>query len=695
MTFDRAAYMRDYRKRNPEYRETLLTQQRKRRQDAPAASNAKPFAGIDGEGVTGPDGRHRYVLLRAGEHVLKDAKGLSTDRILEWLVHLPDDVIYSGFHFDYDVTMILKTIPFPHLRHIFDKGPHENSLWYKDYLIRYMKSTSFSVVKLQHVSNDPHSKTEPWPGTRRFACYDSKKLFQGAFIKQIDAWECLTPELRESIREGKERRQTAQLDAEMEEYNRLEIVAHAEMMEKVRAACYEIGLRPRQWTSPGQLAASMLANAHFPRAESYRTLWPEEVDEIGRAAYYGGWFDAPEIGPIRGPVVQADLSSAYPWAMTFLPCPVHATWSHTGKRPRGYALMKVHSKCVRMWKGGPHLPPLPHRDKDGIVSHPEETAGWYWSFEVEQARKECGMRIEVLDSWSMEPHCDCESPGAFMEEAFLNRQAWGDTGKGIVQKLAMNSCYGKIAQTVGRPVYANHVMASFITAWVRAEMMRNVHRVSCERGLTCGENVVMVATDALFVKNIEATAIFPHAGKVLGGWETETYQHGMFTVMPGVYFKDQTGAYTPKSRGMPAAVLNEHLEELKACWADVYRKGDCFTQTYITVPWTRFVGLKEAVHRGSARNLGEFLALGGDEGRKVGFDWHNKRGEPYGKKYKRGTPSRRLSAKNLESCGIDVDSVPYGKAVPLSENVAWREREHADDNPEWMPALFDVQELGE
>ena len=73
------------------------------------------FLAIDSEGVT-LNGEHILILCLAANAngnvwSIKDINGLSTDRILRWMLdELPTDYTNVGYAFTYDITKILEDL---------------------------------------------------------------------------------------------------------------------------------------------------------------------------------------------------------------------------------------------------------------------------------------------------------------------------------------------------------------------------------------------------------------------------------------------------------------------------------------------------------------------------------------------------------------------------------------------------------
>ena len=368
-----------------------MQRDQQRRADGRASGRVlKPFASADGEGAPGRADRS-YVLLRAGEHVLTEepgSDGLRWDECLNWLCHLPADKEHVAFAFDYDVATILcgyaaydrgwraltrlteRTIDKPVLFHNGEVGWY---VWYRpkmEFKVSPVRrcpnkpSGWCSTTKMQSKDGKP-SNVCGWCGLpadasrgRMVRISDTIKLFQSTLMKVIVDWQVGTPEERELVQRGKDKRETVHFTdpderAEVIEYNRLETKLHAEVMERFREAwlnaehaphgsCDGHSLpSPRNWQSPGSLAKILYNHYRVPRRSEVNEIGnvPAELWNIAALAMYGGWFEVSMFGPapgVFGPsyslaargymptipkmIAEYDLTSAYPWAMTHLPC---------------------------------------------------------------------------------------------------------------------------------------------------------------------------------------------------------------------------------------------------------------------------------------------------------------------------------------------------------------------------------------
>src|SRR5439155_15726841 len=105
-------------------------------------------------------------------------------------------------------------------------------------------------------------------------------------------------------------------------------------------------------------------------------------------------------------------------------------------------------------------------------------------------------QFHAEETFTYVANCECV-PFAWIRDVYAMRKSMGKDGRGIVLKLALNSLYGKMAQSIGSPKFANPIWASFITAFCRSQIQDVIH--SChEKEKRCGEGVAMIATDAIF-----------------------------------------------------------------------------------------------------------------------------------------------------------------------------------------------------
>lgn len=544
-------------------------------------SRRKPFIGVDGEGGT-IKGRHEYLLLRVGEHLLHKAnKPLRTIDIFAWLTSLPKEGIYVGFGFDYDVTMILRDLPPDILNSLFDResrkasnGKSYHPVKYAGFVFDYLPRKHFRVARIVEGSK------LSW-----FTVHDTIGFYQSSFVQALEAWNIGTEKERESLRRMKAKRKDfTEATAEEILYNHREVILLAELLEALRTATMDAGYSIQSYEGAGCLAQAMLTKHKAP----LRIDLSADLEKAARAAYYGGRFEISKIGLVTD-VHEYDLASAYPWAMSTLPCLEHGTW--VNEYQPGNPMQVLHVSWAvdpaRQWG------PYPFRDPDGTILYPATGSGWYWYPEVaEEDMWKQGN--EIMDAWSFVSRCD-HKPFTWIPNVYRERQRLGKSAKGKVLKLGMNSLYGKQAQSVGTPRFASPIYAGYITSMVRAVMANVIRRYP--------NDVVMIATDGIYLtrkmagqrgrKIVENGEPAP-----LGCWEHQKFAD-MFLVKPGIYFTSD-GAKV-KTRGVPRWQLDEKREELQRAW-----ETDGLAGT-VGIERVQFIGARMAMAQGNPEKLGQWI----------------------------------------------------------------------------------------
>ncbi len=717
----RAEYMREYRKTHPQkrYDKTETKRAYRQRLDGDARgtlASRLPFVGVDGEGGN-INGRHEYLLLRAGTQTLYTGSPLTPSESLRFLSSLPPDKIYVGFYFDYDVTMILRDLPPEKVLRLIDKDSRKPSpeyrqpfpLDYGPYQIEYMARKHFRVRV-----RPKHGEKRPW-----VTINDVGSFFQCAFVTALEKWEIGTAEQRKAIGDGKNKRAGfKELDAETDAYNALEIELLQSLMESFRAVCREVGYIPTRWQGPGWVAAKMLATHGVVKSKDLDII--PGLAAAAQSAYYGGRFETSRIGAVPDDVYQYDINSAYPAALTRLPCLVHGTWRHGIPTPGDLALHHVKFRPKRQtYRAGagdatfdltykPLFYNFPIRNKQGRISFPATGSGWYWSVEVEQAIHQT---VKIDESWVYEKHCDCE-PFKFIPDVYAERIRVGKTARGTVLKLALNSLYGKMCQSVGSAPYANPIWASLITAITRAQLSELTHQPQRLKDGYCCDDTYMLATDGVFCGPRDVPT-----SKELGGWDLDIHRgrdYSLFIIQPGVYFTPNSLA--PKTRGVPRQIIIDRLAD----FIDSYNgflslhKGEIWIPPNLDgtasdlegvwpnplpIPVRSFTGLRLAVARGKPHTAGTWVScptLDIDPSHRCTLECPSVRGITFNVSSKRTDVHIRSRTGDLLSSlrtyplhGDARETVPYAKAiggVVDNENLAY-DLEYAD-RPDWAPFFF-------
>lgn len=246
-------------------------------------------------------------------------------------------------------------------------------------------------------------------------------------------------------------------------------------------------------------------------------------------------------------------------------------------------------------KNPPAWAPFFHREPDGSICYPSRTQGWAWQSEFREALA-AWPGVEFHGAWILDSQCD-HRPFADVPRLYLERLRLGKDGPGIVLKLAVNSLYGKLAQSIGKPRYQCWIWAGMITAHTRAMILRAIR---CHRD---PRNLLWIATDGIYTRErldlpdpIDTGTMTEHR-KPLGGWDVSVIDGAMFAARPGIYFAVNDDAKL-RGRGIGRAVLLRYRDAIM----DAHAQG----RESVTLESVRFHGAKSSlslrgdgtVHRG-------------------------------------------------------------------------------------------------
>lgn len=654
---------------------------------------------------TWPSGhRHEYLLLRAGDDYLYTGKPLSTWECLAWLADLPKGIVVSGegeranysrefvsYFFDYDSTMMLRDIPAAKAWRILF-GRQRYCLECTRNCYRYVDGDTEGTCVCGHASgrhnrtrtgnhgqtlpvdlyapDGSHYEVDYLPGkefkvkraetSRWTVISDMGTFYQCAFLKSLKDWDIGTKAQRRLVALGKRSRGSFTDMTETEiEYNRIECVLLSTLADEFRDACRgasealaatgeTVNLVPKQWQGPGRMAVKMLQTAGNTKSQDLNL--PLDMLPTANAAYYGGRFEAPSIGQIDGPVYEYDRNSAYPYAMLTLPCllPDHGEWRQHSKRPAAAPKSVWVGPVHFVGREGDHVYGLPVRDaKMGTVYFPREANGIYWSTEIEAAER-LGTTVTVTGPvWEYRQFCDCQ-PFKWIPEVYKLRFSLGKKLVMVI-KLGLNSLYGKQAQSIGEPPYANPVYAGLITAHMRAGLL------DCAAQIENQTDILMFATDAVFTTKpmtLPGHDRKPGEVKKLGDWDAgDSPFDAMFTIQPGMYL---LAGELPKTRGIPRARFTEYRQDFYDAWSVVETEAD---MPNIELPTNTFRGARFALHLNRWETAGQWF----EATSQYGFNWLSKRAP--GGILEHGAQGGMRVITDARQGGPDVMSEPYGKAI--------------------------------
>ena len=714
------------------------------------------YIGIDGEGTTdhfGPwPGKHRYVMLCAADefgrkYIVENAGGLSTIECLEFICSLPCKAAkLFAYSFGYDLTKILEDVDdatlYKLLRPQLRKAVRGQQkvlapvLWPSDkpqYSLNWMNGR-FAVKKVEgtQINIDPITGnfTIGYKWSKPTIINDVWRFFQGKFTAALEDWKVpdnVTKEERKVIldemREMKDKRSNFdQLTPEqIQEYCFGECHYMASLSRKLTEAHIQAGIPLKNYFGAGSSAEAMMlvmnVKAHVKQARAENPTL-HDVEYIQRCAFFGGRFELGRIGPVRGEIFNYDISSAYPYQLTFLPCLIHGRWEHTDDRLR---ITDCRTAIVRYTLTEPTVKrswaPFPFRTKNGSIVFPETSGGgWLWREEY-LAGERLFENVGFQEAWLYHCDCDCQ-PFRDIPKYYTLRIKIGKEGPGIVIKLGINSNYGKTAQTVGGEPGTFHswMWAGLITSGCRAQVLE---AMAAHTNL---DNLLMAATDGIATlerlnlpqpldtgtnwsecpepnpKDIEETPeIFRKddgkwfVNKPLGGWEEKIVPNGMFLARPGIYFPlnpTKKDIKKIRARGLGRAAVWDNWQKI----IDAYNEGKPGLRIQ---DLSLFRGMKTSITRSQVKT----------SSLEPGASYVYKRSDEYGRWKSRPvdmnfTPLPKREAEILPGGmlalrRLEGESAPYDKGIVSPEAQALLEQQTEESEQPDGGDLTDCREWGD
>jgi hypothetical protein len=562
------------------------------------------FIGVDGEGVY-VDGQHRYVMLSVGDDTLwENGRELTHLDIFPFLYKCflkRPKAVFVGFALRYDFTMWLKSLPFNKDKRtgawsLFTKegiaarqqvkSPMPKPVFLDGWQIDILGMKRFKIRPDESWEDKKARKAAKRPALPWMFINDTFAFWQKSFLATVEPTEWpngdapCTAEEYATIKEGKSKRADIQVSPgdvsyydDMVRYNTLENLVLGRAMRVLNRGFVQadITLRRDQYYGPGQAAQAKQLKMfpgkyHWLKRHNFSQVVPSRILNAFRDSFYAGRFEAFYHGHVPGTTYEYDIQSAYPDAMQNLPCLCDPTgWEQgTGwpELPTRADILLVYGLFIGKDKNCGGLPYRLNPGPDqGRSVCPGATEGWYLWSEIDAAGF-AGLidKMDIKEWISYTVKCSHGSPYAFLADMFKQRIAVGKKSpQGIAIKLALNSMYGKSAQSIGEPKFSNMVYASMITSHCRTKMLQAIASHP-----KMSDDLVMVATDGIYFRSRHPVLDANCIDDTLGAWEVAEKQN--VTIMkPGVYWDDKNGrSDTPKvkSRGIPAVSLHENIPDL-------------------------------------------------------------------------------------------------------------------------------------
>ena len=673
-----------------------------------------------------------------------DYRGLGSGPCLDFILALPIKAKVMGFALGYDWTKCLEDLPNALIYSLF--RPEERSEQ-KDTVAAAEKASGPIVLKAPPEGTIGEKgelltagakkkragpQAVPWKkngrkyflnlqGTkftlsankRTRVVWDIFKFYQGKFVGACEAWKVGTKEERAHMSSMKDKR--GEFDREPPEdvraYCLKECSFMAELAHKLVSAHEheDVQLPLKSFYGAGSSASAMLLamgvkEKIFPH--------PIEMHMAVASAFFGGRFENSVVGAIRGTVYNYDISSAYPYQIYFLPCLEHGRWERGLKGREGRRQIdRVRGALVRYRLNPSNASlkttqtswgPFPYRTEEGSICFPSESGGG-WVYKDEYlAGERLFPGVEFLESWVFNWDCECK-PFQKVPEYYLQRLALGKEAAGIVLKLGLNSCYGKLAQSIGNALFNCWVWAGIITSGCRAQLLNLLGQHKD------WSNALMMATDGLgTLERLDAptpedTGTFKEVidrstgksnYKPLGGWEEKKSDKGLFLARPGIYFpmdptEEELGAV--RARGVGRGVVFKHWERIVETWE---RQGMAGTVRVDDV--ARFCGAKTSVHKSGTDANPRYTRAKGGEGAEPRYgNWIVRHVDmSFHPKPKRECLEADGVHLRLRKMPMDIMSTPYKKVVDDEGRALKAFTEEMCEQPNVDYEAFEPDEMG-
>lgn len=527
----------------------------------PTWRDGKPIVAFDfettGEGKpfllsVSPAGEDSYCITPNG-----DNETLTTDQILgelaspKWSSHM---CMWFNIGFDAEVFISgLGAIHAQRLRIENETTLEEGS--YEGLTVKYIKGKL-----LEFKDDNKHVITHYDIGNIVRGSLDNcaKEWLGESKEESVDAAKFSDPEYREKHKE--EIRYYARIDAQLTRRLAETVTEKAESLE------IPMG-RP---VSTGYMA-SEFARDRLDQKPGIAQSW---MQEMAWESYAGGRFEVYERGDV-GDVAGPDINSAYPAMLAKLPDPGSLRWqkrpdpSLEALRSADYGFVTVTLSTVKDRRIMPFTEKI--NDKVCYPAMEEHTItvllpillfaidnGYITDYDFHTAA--LGFKTD-----------NTVYPFEFLKDIYDERKTLEGNGRyfaGLMLKIAMNSLYGKIAQTTlkqelleksidvteldkekgeqfmsidGLPVlqrqvagsFFNPFLASYITGLTRLELHKAVVTSDLEN------NTKLLATDCIMIdaKAYAESDFDKHLGDTLGEWDYD-YEGNAFVVGSGVYEVD-------------------------------------------------------------------------------------------------------------------------------------------------------------
>jgi hypothetical protein len=546
--------------------------------------------GIDGEGIT-VNGKHLYTYIAAwtSEECIateENPEGLSPTQVFEFLLRVKRSVPHSllvGFSLGYDYSKWFEGLPVWAITKLSRPESRRgkrtpNPVRVSGYCINYLRGR-MTVAKLIPGAHEKWCEGE-CTGCKsgdNAVVWDVWGFFQGSFVDACQKWGVINQAEYDYLRSMKLKRPTFSVESwgEVKDYCGVECQRLARLVTELRAAHLAAEIPLSSYYGAGSTASSLLkrmgVKACMPREE----LHPELKYAVA-CAFFGGRFEIGRFGPVREECHSYDIASAYPYHLTGMPCLACGKWRKVKRIPAGakYGFVRYQlppSSLVKVKDGVSEVPwgPFPLRLPDGNITYPVTSGGGWVSLDEYRAGEEFWPNVWCKEAWIYETDCE-HQPFKGLADVYCLRLEWGKESRGIVVKLGPNSCYGKIAQSLGKnPPFQCFPWAAWDTGNTRAQLLRLIAQAPLAVTNSATDGIIStVQLDPGEPRDTGTAEAAKRYGKQpLGAWEHKLVPGGMHLIRPGVAFPLSSELEAEvKGRGIGKAVLKNHRAMVLDMW---------------------------------------------------------------------------------------------------------------------------------
>lgn len=484
----------------------------------------KPLLVVDTEGRPEESGRHSLVMCSAAgetgplyrlprlapQHVRSSPAQWQT--WAEWLLQVSRHGILVSWWGDYDWSLFASYLPPRAAQVLVETGELKIGAW----VFRWRPNRYFEAANRRARQVARIHEMGPWAG---------------GLLAAGDRWQIWRHQAeRDSIATGKSARGAPDgTDTALAAYQTTELRAAARLAERIRAwVRASTGVTPALWTVGGVAGAVLRSHGWRP------SDWPDnELTAAVDTAFFGGRHEAIRRGPAPWPVQVWDLSSAYAWALSQLPC---TRWDHHARLVSAETWVQPTLASVE-WAlpPGAEIGPLPVRTPSGGTAYPAEwrAGGLWWWPEARAAAEQWPGRVRITGGHEItECARGCPPPLRWVPDLYSLRSA--GAGPDYAAKRLLAALWGRLAQRHGDAPQRDRLAAGLATALVRARVLA---------AAASADGLVAITGDGLVARHWWAPT-----GTEIGEWRM-TQRTGWVQIQAGVAWSDDTA----QSRGLGAS----------------------------------------------------------------------------------------------------------------------------------------------